>query len=120
MHYRRFYALPGNVVDAVILEYRASIIISIDTVHEAGSTEVLRSRESQEAVLRLHALSFGLDLEGEPEVRNESLVSVSKTMSSGRSTESDVKEDLGTSQYRGVLSELLYGVEHLRKRGPEE
>ncbi len=119
MHYRRFYALPGNVVDAVILEYRASIIISIDNVHEAGSTEVLRSRESQEAVLRLHALSFATNLEGEPEVRNESLVSVSETISNDRSTESDVKEDAGTSQHR-ALSELLYGVEHLRKRGPEE
>lgn len=119
MNYRRFYVLPGNVVDAVVLEYRASIIASIDNVHEASSTEIVRSRSSQEAVLRLHALSFAADLGGEPKVRDAGLVSVSENISSGGSTIFDETEDDGTSQHR-LLSELLYGVEHLRKRSPEE
>lgn len=119
MNYRRFYALPGNVIDAVVLEYRASILVSIDNVHEAGSTEVLRSRSTQEAVLRLHALSFATDLDGEPKVRDEGLISVSETISNDRSTILDGNEVDGTSHNR-ALSELLYGVEHLRKRGPEE
>lgn len=118
MNYRRFYTLPGNVLDAVVLEYRASILVSIDNVYEAGSTETVRSRSGQEAALRLHALSFATDLEGEPMVRDEGLVSVSENISNDRSTILDVNEDDGTSQHR-ALSELLYGVEHLRKRGPE-
>lgn len=119
MNYRRFYALPGNVVDAVALEYQASIIVSVDNVHEAGSTEIVRSRSSQEAVLRLHALTFATDLEGQPKVRDAGLVSVSEKISSYSSSTSDVNEYEATSHPR-ALSDLLYGVEPLRKRSPEQ
>lgn len=118
MSYRRFYVLPGNVIDVVVLEHRASIIVSIDNVHEAGSTDIVRSQSSQEAVLRLHGLSFAADVEGEPTVRDADLGSVLENISGEGSTTDEI-EDHGTLQHR-ALSELLYSVEHLRKRGLEE
>ena len=119
MKYRRFHLLPGNVVDAVVMEYRASIIVSIDNVHEAGSTEIVRSQSSQEAVPRLHALSVTGGLEGNPNARDPDLVSVLEKISRDGSRRSDEIEEDGASQH-GALSELLYGVEHLRKRSAEE
>lgn len=118
MSYLRFYGLPGNVIDAVVLEHRASIIVSIDNVHEAGSTDIVRSQSSQEAVLRLHCLSFAADMQGEPTVRDVDLGSVLENIS-GEGSTTDESEDHETLQHR-ALSELLYSVEHLRKRSLED
>ncbi len=119
LEYRQFHPFPGNILDVVVLEHRASIIVSIDNVHKAGSKEDVRSDEAPEAVPRLQSLSFGGTSEVSLDVQDADLASVTNIISKDWSLgQHQVKEDLtGLSK---TLSELLYGVEHLRKRSPDD
>ncbi|KAI9872960.1 MAG: hypothetical protein M1830_000990, partial [Pleopsidium flavum] len=114
-----FHSFPGNILDVVVLEQKASIIGSIDNVHEAGSKEDVRSDEAQEAVPRVHSLSFGEVSEVSTDVQEADLASVTNIISKDRGLRKHrVQEDvMGLSK---ALSELLYGVEHLRKRSPDD
>lgn len=118
LSYDQAYILPGNVLDVVVLEPRASVIVSIDIVHEAGSMEKIRSPEDQEAIDQLHVISFDAISERDNVVNAGELASIVGKISNNSSPSQHRKEEDMVREQK-ELGELLYGVEHLRKRGPD-
>ncbi len=119
MIYRNFYDLKGNILSVVALEDKASILVSVDNIHEAGSKDTMRTENSQEAVHRLQTLSFAAGSEESPHKQDADLASVSEIISRDESMDVEgMREDVFS--WQKALSELLYNLEHMRKRPTEE
>lgn len=116
LKYCDFYALEGNILDVVVLNDRASVLVSIDHIHAAGSRDVVRSDAIHEATPRLQILSFGEDSQSLYETEQAKRGSVSEIISNSRTPEMPE----GTLDWLNRLSELCYGMEHLRKRSTHD
>ena len=110
--------LSGNALDATFLANSSNVIVSVDNVHEPGSTIVRRSLlASPQAILEvfsIYASAAGLVWEKTSNAMADAVNGrgTAELISSGDETES--------KQQWHAISNLLYCAGNLRKRGREE
>lgn len=111
-------SVGGNVIDVAILEItrsQASILYSMDNLHEPNSTTVMAVGDASRE--RPYVSTLSRDPSSYYWHVNDVLESVVNRINRmARSEESGGGVDSDGS----ALCELLYGTEHLRKRGQDE
>lgn len=107
LRFRETLTLAGNPLDIAISEATSSIIITIDNVHESGTTSISRSTQehgSFQSFVRRSETEHGSWVESSEGMRAMNL--------QGSFEMTDVQKK--------ALPDLLYGVSNLRKRGNDE
>ena len=106
----------SNVIDLTILRNQNSVVYSMDTSHQASSTDVSADSGISSSQCLMGSLSYCTDSENWKV--NESLQANLE-----RAIKECANANLNVSQTREAkekpITELLYGLESLRKRGPD-
>ena len=108
----------GNVIDVSVLEAeksQTSIIYSMDNVHDPSSMTIMATEDTPGERPYLGTLSREL-LSGYWHVNKDLEVAINR-INRIATSEKPGKEAASDGS---TLSELLYGIEHLRKRGQDE
>jgi tRNA (guanine-N(7)-)-methyltransferase subunit TRM82 len=108
LSYEQTLQLEGNLLDVIIVQEESAIVCSIDTLHAPHSTS--NAVQTQRPVLAFHSLA---STEGAKELKlsKEAVENINAWAGS---------QPGSTDQNVAGWSDILYGVEHLRKRGNEE
>ena len=113
LSFRECLIADGNVLDLTVLKEQKSILYSMDNVHEPFSTNTFQQNDGRPV---LGTYSY-IQTEKRWVSRANALQDLNKAVDAiniWATTEYASKEEQNT------LSERLYGIEHLRKRGLEE
>ena len=107
---RQCFSVAGNVLDVEVLENRSTILYSIDNIHEKWSTKIVDKGPLRPSV---GAVTFsGSAQSWSKEATFDGIITVMNKEA--------MAQDGALQQGRGkdaALSELLYSIESLRKRG---
>ncbi len=117
MKYLNACCVEGNVIDFVVLPETGSIVYSMDNTYETSSTMTLVSDAQQAHRPSMGAVRYtteGKIFEQDPNFYGHLISAMEKSI-----------EDHPVAEQKDVakgksLRELLYGLESLRKRGPED
>ena len=125
LSYSATLPVEGNVLDVTIDAKRKMLFYAVDNVHKPGSTSELRQDKETGEVAAVWTGGFvyrstaseGGDEEGQGRFERDD-EDVGKL--TGAINEYAAKAEEGGSVEEGALGDLLYGIEHLRKRAFED
>ncbi|MCJ1328878.1 tRNA (guanine-N(7)-)-methyltransferase non-catalytic subunit trm82 [Thelotrema lepadinum] len=113
LNFRSALLVEGNVLDIAIRSEARTLFYTVDNVHAPATTKEERDLGADER--RVFVGAYRFVSERDEWVKEEG--DLVEAMNAFANTE----EDLLTAEMdAGALSDLLYGIEHLRKRGKEE
>ena len=106
----------SHVIDLTILRNQASVVYSMDTSHQASSTDVPADSKTSSAQHLVGSLSYCIDSKNWKV--NESLqANLDRAMRECADANPNVSQ-IGAAKEKPI-TELLYGLESLRKRGSD-
>lgn len=97
--------LEGNPLDIVVDDQKGAFMVSIDNVHQAGSTSKIQSSQDRPYVQAFTSSAAGWQPGG-------ALKELEQKLNGWAITNMGIETDLEEN----ALASLLYGAEHLRKR----
>ena len=107
----------SNVIDLTILRYQNSVVYSMDTSHQASSTDVSADSEISSSQCLMGSLSYCTNSENWKV--NESLqANLERAIRESANANLNVSRETREAKEKPI-TELLYGLESLRKRGPD-
>lgn len=110
MTFRQCLPAVGNILDLAIIESRSTILYSMDNIHEKWSTKVIDKGPLRTS---FGAVTFSASAQSwSPSAKCEGVTTV---MSEEALARDEVLQAGGGKE--PALSELLYSIENLRKRG---
>ena len=106
----------SNVIDVTVLRDQSSVVYSMDTSHQAFSIDVLANPETQSSRSLMGSLSYDMDSKAwrQNQTLQANLVAATKECA-----DSQLHLPQPGAAREKSLTELLYGLESLRKRGSE-
>ena len=106
----------SNIIDVTVLRNQSSVVYSMDTSHQAFSTDALADTETQSSRSLMGSLSYDTDSKAwrENQTLQANLVAAMKECA-----DSQLHIPQPGAAREKSLTELLYGLESLRKRGSE-
>lgn len=116
MQYNTCIHTESNVIDLTILRNQSSIVYSMDTSHQAFTTDALADSGKQSSRSLMGSLSYCADSDtwNENQALQANLVAATKECADSHKH----ARHAGTAKGKSP-TELLYGLESLRKRGSE-
>ena len=116
MRFKSSIQVESNVVGLAVLRNQNSIVYSMDTFHQAFSTDAPADPEKQISRSLVGFLNYCTDSNKweENQSLQENLVAATRECADSRLLVPQAEAAQGKS-----LTELLYGLESLRKRGSE-
>lgn len=106
--------LSGNALDVTAIDNSGQILVSVDNVHEPGSTMTMKSSPSlPRHLLQAFKMSIGADGLKWDKVPRQAADTINDNGTTDITTVDDKKE---ASKQTGSLAESLYGLTNLRKK----
>lgn len=113
LEYRQYLLLEGNVLDVAILHGQSSFLVSMDSVHIPFSMTMVEKGGSRPALVAYSYIAdYGRWVRGHGIEHVLAAINDWDALQDCRSAKMDSNSP--------ILSNLLYGIENLRKRGQEE
>lgn len=103
----------GNVIDVAILSGHQAILYSMDNLHEPNSTGRVEGTD-QKPVVGCYSYSSALDNVGKKSGMDSIANAINKWATGQESFSSD------SSSQSSIVSDLLYSIGKLRKRGQDD
>ena len=111
--FREYLTVEGNVLDVAILSGQKSIVYSMDNILKPFSTSVVQKSGSRSTIgvyTYSHPMERWVPSSSVIRELNRAVDAINNWASAGDSSQDE----------KNALSERLYDIEHLRKRGQEE
>lgn len=107
----------GNVIALTVLRNQSSVVYSMDTLHQSFSTDASADTGEQRSRSLVGSLTYRMDTETweENQTLQANLVAATRECADSHAS----IPQAGTAKGK-PLTELLYGLESLRKRGSEK
>ena len=99
--------LDGNVLDVAFSQDHESMFCSTDNVHKALTTDILEPEDGRPFLDSFH-ISYETS-EWVPDIDNEGTAAINRLSA-------EEKDPFASDGISKLLSNLFYGIEHLRKR----
>ncbi|KAL9121133.1 MAG: hypothetical protein Q9187_002315 [Circinaria calcarea] len=113
LEFRQCLLVEGNVLDVAILQGQRSFLVTMDNVHVPLTTTVVENAGNRPALA-----AFSYDADSRRWVEGHDFESILLAINDWAALRGSQSAQTGSED--SLLSDLLYGIENLRKRGREE